>query len=376
MNARLLCLAITLVLCAAGVQLRAGDEDPTAKNPLNPPLFSIDALSPEVLDGPLRPGDLLLPGEPNVPEVVIPAEGLSLFDPNDNVNALSFAPWEGCTITEYVLIFSVDRKAVGGVPPDAVLVSMGYPFSVQDQALKNQAAGDAFMSLLLFTRLGAIPPPGRPSHASNNTLVVNQGDAGGVHFELSPPDESPADPQPPGTPQSDADASGGTQPPAPYPGGRGGPAPILFSLTTGSPALQHLPGYGSGADVYVDHDPYIPDEGEALYVAPFELGLMLGDDIAAMIVIDVAYNWQFEAGLDQRCDCIVFVDAPEEVRVQRVLKTRDWDRKELHKRERHQKSSSFKCNRADIVITNSDSIEELQEQVEKLWDSLARHVFR
>ena len=91
-------------------------------------------------------------------------------------------------------------------------------------------------------------------------------------------------------------------------------------------------------------------------------------DTPRRIVIDAPLL--FEAGLDQRCDCIVFVDAPQEVRVQRVLKTRAWDRKELHKRERHQKPSSFKCNRADIVITNSDSIEELQKQVKKLWDDL------
>lgn len=92
------------------------------------------------------------------------------------------------------------------------------------------------------------------------------------------------------------------------------------------------------------------------------------------IVIDAPLL--FEAGLDQQCDCIVFVDAPEEVRVQRALKTRDWDRKELHKRERHQKSSSSKCNRADIVITNNDSTSELQKQVEKLWSDLSHHVFR
>ncbi len=305
-NPRLVCLAATIVLCAAA-DLPAGEDNPTAKNPLNPPLFSIDPQSPEVLDGPLLPGDLLLPGEPNFPEVVIPAEGLSLLDPNDDLDAFSFAPYEGCETTEYVLIFSVDREAMGGEPPDPVLVSMGFPFNVLDQALNNQAAGDAYMSLLLFTRMGAIPPPGRPSHANNNTLVVNQGDAGGVHFALSPSGVPPGTAVPPGTPQSDADAGGGTQPPAPPPGGRGSPEKVLFSLTTDSPALLHLPGYGSGADVYVDHNPYVAGDGEDLYVAPLELGLMLADDIDAMIVIDVAYNWQFDPGVDQ----IIFSLAPE-----------------------------------------------------------------
>lgn len=302
MNARLLCLMVLGLLYVGAAPLTAGPDQPTAKNPLNPPLFSIDAQSPEVLEGFVLPGDVLLPGEPNFPQVVIPAEGLFLMDPNDDLDAFSFGPWEGCTETEYVLIFSVDRLAIGGAPPDPDLVSMGFPFNVLDQALSNQAAGDAFMSLLLFTRLGPIPPPGRPSHSQNNTLVTNQGDAGGVHFELSPPGESPADPQPPGTPQSDVDAGAGTQPA----GRRGGPNRVLYSLTAESPALQHLPGYLSGADIYVDSQPHVPGEGEALYVAPFELGLTLLDDIDAMIVVDVLDDGIFAPGLDQ----IIFSLAP------------------------------------------------------------------
>jgi hypothetical protein len=306
MNARLLCLLVSGLLYIGAAQLPAGPDQPTAKNPLNPPLFSIDAQSPEVLDGFLLPGDVLLPGEPNFPEVVIPAEGLFLLDPDDDLDAFSFAPFQGSPMTQYVLIFSVDRAAVGDAFPDSVLVSMGFPFNVQDQASKNQAAGDAFMSLLLFTRTGPIPPPGRPSHANNNTLVVNQGDAGGVHFALTPSGTSPESAVPPEDQQSDADAGGGTQPPAPAPGRPGRPAAVLFSLSADSPALLHLPGYGSGADIYVDHDPYVPGEGEALYVAPFELGLMLADDIDAMIVIDAADDWLFNAGVDQ----IIFSLAP------------------------------------------------------------------
>ncbi|MBU0617759.1 MAG: hypothetical protein KKI02_08580 [Planctomycetes bacterium] len=305
MNARLLYLMVAGMIYFGAADLAAGD-DVTAKNPLNPPLFSIDALSPEVLDGPLQPGDLLLPGGPDFPDVVIPAEGMFLLDAGDDLDAFSFGPWEGCETTEFVLIFSVDRGAVGVAPPDPVLVSMGFPFNVLDQAVNNQAAGDAFMSLLLFTRMGPIPPPGRPSHSENNTLVVNQGDAGGVHFQLSPQEESPTEPQDPGTPQSDADAGSGTQPAAANLGERGGPAPILFSLTSESPSLQALPGTGSGADIYIDWDPYVPGEGEALYVSPFELGLQGGDDIDAMIVIDVLDDGYFTHGVDQ----IIFSLAP------------------------------------------------------------------
>lgn len=305
MDARLLCFVATAILLVAAVESPAGDDDVTARNPLAPPLISIDPSSPEVLDGPLLAADILSPREPNLPEVVVPADGMSLVDANDDLDALSFGPWEGCTMTEFVLIFSVDRDTVGAVAPDQGLVDMGYPFNVQDQALANQAAGDAFMSLLLFTRMGPIPPPGRSSYANNNTLVMNQGDAGGVGFGLSPQGESPGNPQPPGAGQSDADAGSGTQPSSSL-GGRPGPEQVLFSLTADSPSLAVLPGYGSGADIYVDHQPYDGGEGEELYVAPFELGLVELDDIDAMLVIDVAYDWQFNPGVDQ----IIFSLAP------------------------------------------------------------------
>lgn len=61
-----------------------------------------------------------------------------------------------------MLILSVDRLSEGGVPPDPNMVALGLPFNVQDQASKNQAAGDAYMSLLLFDRLGPVPPAPGP----------------------------------------------------------------------------------------------------------------------------------------------------------------------------------------------------------------------
>jgi hypothetical protein len=291
------------VLCLGAAGPASGYEV-TARNPLLPPLFSIDPMSPEVTDGPLLPGDLLLPGDPNLPEVVIPAEGLFLLDADDDLDALAFGPWPGTPTTTFVMIFSVDRMAMGGVPPDPTLVSMGFPFSAQDQAEKNQAAGDAYMSLLLFTEQGAIPPL-RGSFGENNTLVINQGDAGGVHFQLSPEDESPETQQDPNEPQSNANGGSGTQPPAAA-AGRRVPSMVLYSLTSDSPSLSILPGSGSGADIYVDQDPFLPGEGEGLYVGAALLGLMAGDDIDAMLVIDALGDGHFSPGVDQ----IIFSLAP------------------------------------------------------------------
>jgi hypothetical protein len=303
-----------LVLWCVGVCLLAdvaAEDDVTAENPLIPPLFSIDLASPEVAGGLLLAGDVLWPGaDPTLPEVVIPAANLSLFDPTDDVDALALGGLDVGWEDTFVAIFSVDRDAVGAVPPDPNLVALGFPFNVQDQAAKNQAAGDAFMSLFLLNRLGPLPLKG--SRAANNTLVINQGDAGGVHFRLSPAGLSPSLPNPPGTPQSDVDGAAGTQPPPPRRTAGGGAktdgeraAPIFFSLSAGSPSLPTLPGTGSGADVYVDMYPDGPG-GEMLYVEPFVLGLVPADDIDALIIFDNG-DFVFSPEADQ----VIFSLAPD-----------------------------------------------------------------
>ena len=89
-----------------------------------------------------------------------------------------------------------------------------------------------------------------------------------------------------------------------------------------------------------------------------------------VVVIDAPLL--FEAGLSRECDLIVFIDVPEDIRLERTMLNRHWDRKELLKREKHQKPSSYKRAHADIVLTNSASAAELKTRVEKLWDDLTR----
>ena len=289
---------------AGGLSAGGEPDDVTARNPLVPPLFSIDRESPEVVSGLLYAADLLLPGPGSgVPAVVIPAEFMSLT-PLDDLDAVSFFAWEGCTTTEFALIFSVDRDAMGAEPPDSDLVALGFPFNVQDQALKNQVAGDAFMGLLLFTRQGPIPVY-RGSQSYNNTLVVNQGDAGGVHFQVEPDGESPSTPLPPGS-ESSVDAGGGAASRGAATLGGGAVTEVLFSLTSDSPSLATLPGTPSGANIYVDRNPQLPGE-EELYVVYLQLGLRIGDDIDAMIVIDADTPFSFNPGVDQ----VIFSLTPE-----------------------------------------------------------------
>jgi dephospho-CoA kinase len=60
-----------------------------------------------------------------------------------------------------------------------------------------------------------------------------------------------------------------------------------------------------------------------------------------------------ETGLDRECDVVVFVEAPEEVRVARVGKSRGWGVEELKKREKLQIGLDKKAEVADYCIDNS-----------------------
>jgi hypothetical protein len=283
-----------LVVPFTASALAGGGPNPTARNPLSDPFFSIDLSSSEVTGGLVKAGDILIPfGPVGSPTVVIPAFNHKLNDPLDELDALasiatfgSFDAERGVEPT-FALIFSVDRFAQGNVPPDPGLVAAGFPFNVFEQSNRRQAAGDAFIALTLFNRSGPVFSLLRA--VDNNTLVFNHGDAGGIDYNIDPATASPDTTLPPMTPISDADASMGFGAPVAMnaEGARGatGNLPFYFSVSQASPSLPLLPGTNSGADVYVDD---LPDQpiGERLYVPPGQLGLQHDDDINALIVFD------------------------------------------------------------------------------------------
>lgn len=59
-----------------------------------------------------------------------------------------------------------------------------------------------------------------------------------------------------------------------------------------------------------------------------------------------------EVGLDEDCDALVLVDAPRELRLERVRATRGWDEAELKRREKNQWPLDIKHRRAHHVIVN------------------------
>jgi dephospho-CoA kinase len=85
-----------------------------------------------------------------------------------------------------------------------------------------------------------------------------------------------------------------------------------------------------------------------------------------LIVLDAAIL--LEAGWDTKCDRIVFVDAPFEVRVERVQRQRGWTRQELAAREQAQLPLPAKAARAHFVLDNSGPEEQLIRQVDHLLE--------
>jgi len=87
-------------------------------------------------------------------------------------------------------------------------------------------------------------------------------------------------------------------------------------------------------------------------------------DRARLIVVDAALL--LEADWHAVCDRIVFVDAPIEVRRQRVMLNRGWKEEHWQDRERAQLPLTEKRARADHVLNNSSNLEHLNRQVDDL----------
>ncbi|MBN1553733.1 MAG: dephospho-CoA kinase [Phycisphaerae bacterium] len=82
------------------------------------------------------------------------------------------------------------------------------------------------------------------------------------------------------------------------------------------------------------------------------------------VVVDAAVL--FEAGWDDLCTHVVFVDAPEDDRVGRVSERSGWDAEILHARESKQIPLDKKAKRCHYTIRNHSSVSRLQEQVDRL----------
>jgi dephospho-CoA kinase len=74
----------------------------------------------------------------------------------------------------------------------------------------------------------------------------------------------------------------------------------------------------------------------------------------------------FEAGWNDLCRAVVFIDVPRDERIARLRETRGWDEGETERRESSQASLELKRSRSQFVVDNSRSVEAAGRQLEEL----------
>ena len=92
------------------------------------------------------------------------------------------------------------------------------------------------------------------------------------------------------------------------------------------------------------------------------------NDKAAIVVVDIAIL--FEAGIESQFDKIIVITAPVENRIKWLRKERNWHEEEVLERMRSQMSIEEKRRRADIVVNNSGTIQELHQRAREIYNKL------
>ena len=91
-------------------------------------------------------------------------------------------------------------------------------------------------------------------------------------------------------------------------------------------------------------------------------------DNAEIVVYDVPLL--VENGLGPLYDVVVVVDAPDELRVERVATDRGMPREQVWARVRSQAGRETRLAAADLVVDNSGSLQDLRDRVSDLWTEL------
>ena len=80
----------------------------------------------------------------------------------------------------------------------------------------------------------------------------------------------------------------------------------------------------------------------------------------------------FEAGLEREFDRVILVDAPDDVRLARLVEKRGLGAVEARRIMAAQIPSASKRRRADIIIDNDSTLQDLRKSVERVWAELTR----
>jgi dephospho-CoA kinase len=89
---------------------------------------------------------------------------------------------------------------------------------------------------------------------------------------------------------------------------------------------------------------------------------------AEAIILDAAIL--LEAGWRKFCDALVMIDAPPELRWQRVQQTRGWSHSEFESREANQLAISEKRAAADYIVSNTGTEDEVAQQCLQVLNSI------
>jgi len=81
----------------------------------------------------------------------------------------------------------------------------------------------------------------------------------------------------------------------------------------------------------------------------------------------------FERNLVEEFDAIVLVDAPRPIRLERLVTTRGLEETDAMNMIASQMPAELKRARADYVIENTGSLDDLEHDVDSLWSSLQRN---
>jgi dephospho-CoA kinase len=89
-------------------------------------------------------------------------------------------------------------------------------------------------------------------------------------------------------------------------------------------------------------------------------------DVAVVAAIPLL----FEVGLEREYDRVILVDAPEDVRLSRLVRRRGISEAEARRMMAAQMPAASKRPRADIVIDNDADLKALRRSVERAWNEL------
>lgn len=95
---------------------------------------------------------------------------------------------------------------------------------------------------------------------------------------------------------------------------------------------------------------------------------------AAGFVIDAPLL--FEAGLEDECDAVIFVDCSRAERLRRVRESRGWEEGELARREKAQMALDDKRRRSDYVVRNAGDLAALEAGVREAFRHIRRDTSR